>query len=374
MITMKCVDRLSFMEDDEPLAKGTGRWIDCANDVQSMLLGQAPPEPDKRIRRVERFNTAPYVVLNRELRLAAQSARPGIEWTHVHTWDAISETLASVPDEPPSKDQTLEVRLYGAKVLLVGLAVPPDDSAAVPAAQAGESLATLRIVSPDPKATPRVSAKSTFNDSISLRKMHLTRLYGITEFSAFKYDGRPTKETADALLEAVLKHIQGGASVQNSEVAVDDQRVLALADGEGVEPIELARKLVDLAGLTPADSIADLGDRLQLLAGVRDTLDRFQPSVFQAPLHDVAWPLVNEEASAALSWRGRNRLLDRLRGHLRSGVHIDDLPRAVLRTQVLKERWRRLARTGVVPNAPNGLAKAIAAWGDAGLPLPASSD
>lgn len=105
---------------------------------------------------------------------------------------------------------------------------------------------------------------------------------------------------------------------------------------------------------------------------IRGELDRFRPGVFHAPLYDVAWPLVDEETNAALSWRGRKRLLDRLRGYVRPGVDIDDLPRAILRTQVLKERWRRLARTGAEPDAPKGLDEVVSAWRAAGLPLPSA--
>ncbi|MFC5997903.1 DUF4011 domain-containing protein [Quadrisphaera sp. GCM10027208] len=115
------------------------------------------------------------------------------------------------------------------------------------------------------------------------------------------------------------------------------------------------------AGLAPAGSVGAWSDQLELLLGVRDTLDLFTPAVYERPVTQMV------AATASSRWRAehgvqmgvlqRRRWEKQARELVRPGVAVPDLHAALVAAQAQREQWQRASRGGGWPRVPFGLAE-----------------
>jgi len=133
------------------------------------------------------------------------------------------------------------------------------------------------------------------------------------------------------------------------------------------------------AGLAPATTAGGWRPQLQLLLGVRDTLDVLLPAVFEQPLDELVAATSSDGGPAGLSRMARRAVRKRAQALVRPGVHVPDLHAVLTVAQVQRRRWAALtspaadgeARDGdapggagpVWPRVPTGLAAAEAAVG-----------
>jgi hypothetical protein len=118
--------------------------------------------------------------------------------------------------------------------------------------------------------------------------------------------------------------------------------------------------VTETTGLTPPASVHAFADQLAMLAGMRGTLDVFQPMVFERSAADML------QATAPRKWRAehgvdmssvvRRRLRKRARDMLRPGVRVDDLHAALAQVQSQREAWATHSANGGWPVLPEGLA------------------
>jgi len=104
--------------------------------------------------------------------------------------------------------------------------------------------------------------------------------------------------------------------------------------------ISQANELIEQTTLRPYETIAELGVYLRLLLGVRDTLDRFSPEVFDRALDEVVAahaPRGSEDMSAA----NKRRLRKLAREYVRPGVHVSDMYARLLQIQQQRVLWQR---------------------------------
>lgn len=119
------------------------------------------------------------------------------------------------------------------------------------------------------------------------------------------------------------------------------------------------------AGLSPATSVAECGAQIDLLVGVRDTLDVFTPAVYERALGHMV------TATATSAWRSerglsmglweRRRWERDARDLLRPGCSVPNLHSALVAAQSQRELWQKMSTGGGWPRVPSGLAAADAA-------------
>ncbi|MBI5160627.1 MAG: AAA family ATPase [Micrococcales bacterium] len=131
---------------------------------------------------------------------------------------------------------------------------------------------------------------------------------------------------------------------------------------------QLPRLLVraeDLIGSTrmrPFATIDELGIYLRLLTDLRDTLDRFQPSVFDRSLSELIAATAPRREAPAMSGGNRRRLKALAREYVRPGMHVGDLHEALTRVQQQRMLWQRYVAAGVTPEVPVGIHDVQVAW------------
>lgn len=145
-----------------------------------------------------------------------------------------------------------------------------------------------------------------------------------------------------------------------------------VAAAEAVERITrlLDRTLTDLrlqitavtedTGLLAPRTVNQWGEQLAMLAGMRTTLNDFQPMVFERTADDLVAATASRqwrsENSVEMSGLHRRRLVKRAKDMLRPGTRIADLHAGLLEVQAQRETWAAHCPSGGWPRLPDGLA------------------
>lgn len=121
-----------------------------------------------------------------------------------------------------------------------------------------------------------------------------------------------------------------------------------------------------LAGMAQAEAAGLWRAQLDLLLGVRDTLDVMVPAVYEQPIDDLVeataprgMPLGPDGRPLGL-W-ARRQLRRRARALVRPGVHVTDLHAVLVAAREQRQAWQAADEAGGWPRVPTGLAEAQAA-------------
>lgn len=120
--------------------------------------------------------------------------------------------------------------------------------------------------------------------------------------------------------------------------------------------LERANALVGSTHMRPFESVAELGIYLRLLIDIRDTLDKFQPSVFDRSLSELIAATAPRREGSSMPAATRRRLKSLAKEYLRPGVHVSDLHEALTRIQQQRVLWQRFVPVGITPQVPVGIA------------------
>ncbi len=147
-----------------------------------------------------------------------------------------------------------------------------------------------------------------------------------------------------------------GASFTSSDEATN-AHALAKRLGETDVPrlLERGRALIAQTRLREFESVAELGVFLRLLLDVRETLDRFRPSVFDRPLGELIAATSSRRESPGMSGANRRRLRRHALEFVRPGVHVTDLNAALRGIQQQRTLWHRYSDAGAIPGVPVGI-------------------
>jgi hypothetical protein len=126
--------------------------------------------------------------------------------------------------------------------------------------------------------------------------------------------------------------------------------------------LERGYELIAQTRMRPFGTIAELGAYLRLLRGIRDSLDRFSPTVFERPLGELIQAHGPRRDAPSMSGTNRRRLKRLTREYVRPGVHISDMYEALVRIQQQRTQWQQLVDPGIAPEVPLGLADVHVAW------------
>ena len=134
-----------------------------------------------------------------------------------------------------------------------------------------------------------------------------------------------------------------------------------LAESKLPRLVSLANEVVEQTTLRPYETIAELGVYLRLLMGIRESLDRFNPEVYDRSLTEViaAHAPRGEEMSKA----NKRRLRKLAREYVRPGVHITDMYARLVQIQQQRVLWQRYSTVvGARPEVPVGIADVVTAY------------
>ena len=120
--------------------------------------------------------------------------------------------------------------------------------------------------------------------------------------------------------------------------------------------LERAFGLISQTKLRPFESITELGIYLRLLLDIRETLDKFQPAVFDRPLTELIAATASRRESGDMSGTSRRRLRKLAEEYLRPGVHVNDMNDCLRRIQQQRTLWQRYVVAGATPEVPVGIA------------------
>ncbi len=134
-----------------------------------------------------------------------------------------------------------------------------------------------------------------------------------------------------------------------------------LAESELPRLISLANEVVEQTTLRPYETIAELGIYLRLLMGIRETLDRFTPEVYDRSLTEVI--AAHAPRSEDMSKANKRRLRKLAREYVRPGVHITDMYARLVQIQQQRVLWQRYSTVvGARPEVPVGIADVATAY------------
>ncbi|WP_425562994.1 AAA family ATPase [Microbacterium gilvum] len=127
------------------------------------------------------------------------------------------------------------------------------------------------------------------------------------------------------------------------------------------ELLERGYELISQTRMRPFTTIDELGEYLRLLHGIRDSLDRFTPAVFDRPLGEILTAFAPRR-EAAMPGAQRRRLKRLAKEYVRPGVHVADMHEALTRIQSQRTQWQELVGQGAMPELPLGLADVQVEW------------
>ncbi|WP_430591362.1 AAA family ATPase [Humidisolicoccus flavus] len=129
-----------------------------------------------------------------------------------------------------------------------------------------------------------------------------------------------------------------------------------LSGGELDALITQARAVLDSTKLRPFSTIRELGKQLELLRGIRASLDIFVPDVFDRPLTELITATGPRRDAKSMTMMQRRRLRKHALDFVRPGGQTPDLGESLREVQQLREQWRQYTPDGAVPSIPVGLA------------------
>ncbi len=117
-------------------------------------------------------------------------------------------------------------------------------------------------------------------------------------------------------------------------------------------------------GLDEAQTLRQWSEQLDLLEGIRASLDLFVPAVFERSAADMAAATGSRawraQKGITLSWGVRRRLRKQAKDLMRPGVAVGDLHAELLSVQARRELWRRHCAGGGWPRLPEGMTDILA--------------
>lgn len=208
-------------------------------------------------------------------------------------------------------------------------------------------LARLTAEQPGPSTAVRFPS-SVVEASASEREELRSRLIELSRLGAFTLDVEDT--------------VWFGARFASNEDAEAARRVAERAGRKIPALVELVEPLLRQAGLNPARTVDAWGRCLRVLLGVRRTLDRFSPDVYDHNLSDLIAATgsaeYRREHGVDMGMFERNRYKKAAREFLRPGSTVDDMHAALRAVAEQRAELREIAGRDIRPQIPRGLLEA----------------
>ncbi|WP_130415080.1 hypothetical protein [Xylanimonas ulmi] len=274
----------------------------------------------------------------------------------VPTWrqDVARRLLTAMASEPEHLDDdgvaALRDSLIGASAQLSGYISALHLSRApwqVSAYDALQALARLTAERPSPSTSVRLPATTVVALGADARREAAAALREAADLGAFTL-----RATSTPWYDAML--------LSDDDAREALTRVNRLKDTTLPQLLRQVVFVAEVTGLTPPTTVRAFGEQLEMLAGMRGTLDLFHPMVFERTAADMVQATASRKWRAAhdvdMGWFTRRRLRKRAKDMVRPGVRVPDMHAALLEVQAQREVWAQHAERGGWPVLPEGLA------------------
>ena len=154
-----------------------------------------------------------------------------------------------------------------------------------------------------------------------------------------------------------------GAQFANGDEAMRAHQLAKTLDADLPILIAAANELIAGTHMRQFQNLNELGIYLRLLTDLRDTLDRFQPMVFDRPITELIAATAPRKDFPDMSNGNRRRLKKLAMEYVRPGVRIGDLHAALMKVQQQRVLWNRFVAEGATPTVPVGLAEVTGMFG-----------
>ncbi|MEN9715885.1 MAG: hypothetical protein RJA35_1352 [Actinomycetota bacterium] len=111
----------------------------------------------------------------------------------------------------------------------------------------------------------------------------------------------------------------------------------------------------------PAGSVSEIGAYLRLFSGIRDSLDRFVPNVFDRSLTEVI-AATGPKQKGEMSGVTRRRLKKLAKEFIRPGMHVADINASLRNIEMQREAWQQNTTGLKPPSVPNGINDAMVTY------------
>ncbi len=124
--------------------------------------------------------------------------------------------------------------------------------------------------------------------------------------------------------------------------------------------LERAEEVFGRTKMRPFESLEELGIYITLLVDIRETLDKFLPSVYDRPLTELITATTGR--GSGMSGGDRRRLKKLAFEYVRPGATVPDMHDALVEIQQQRVLWQRYVVAGAVPEVPVGIADLHSAY------------
>lgn len=107
--------------------------------------------------------------------------------------------------------------------------------------------------------------------------------------------------------------------------------------------------------LAPCSSVAQWSTQLTLLMGIRETLDRFLPAIYDRPLTEMIAATAPRGERGELSGAQRRRFKKLAKEYIRPGSQVSNLHASLVAAEQQRSLWLELNTTQAPPSVPLGL-------------------
>ncbi|EPR76584.1 Superfamily I DNA and RNA helicase [Leifsonia rubra CMS 76R] len=146
-----------------------------------------------------------------------------------------------------------------------------------------------------------------------------------------------------------------GAQFANGDEALKAHDVAKRVNLQLSDLLGVANRLVSNTRMRPFQSIEELGVYLRLLVDLRETLDRFVPTVFDRAITELIAATAPRRDFPEMTSANRRRLKKLALEYVRPGVRVTDMHTALIRIQKQRVLWHRFVAEGASPAVPVGI-------------------
>ncbi len=274
----------------------------------------------------------------------------GLAVRATHTWfdviAAISRhekaTAVDLASATERRDTTsVEVEKY------LGLLGKRDDKTQLTVSEALVALAKLSLVPRAPETSSRISSAHLLQHRDRSQAMAL--LYQAEELGEFKYTAKESPWFR--------------ARFENQQETNDTVALAKRLSTDALAKLSLQfDHVTSKVSFRAASSVEQWGEQLQLLVGVRETLGRFVPEVFNRPLSELIAATGPRSSKDEISGSNRRRLKKLAKEYVRKGMPVTDLHQSLIAVQEQREAWSRFASSDVAPEVPAGITDLMVAY------------
>ncbi|CAN5342387.1 hypothetical protein BH11ACT5_BH11ACT5_08930 [soil metagenome] len=153
-----------------------------------------------------------------------------------------------------------------------------------------------------------------------------------------------------------------GAQFSSGEEALRAHEIAKRLNESLPKLVESGMHLISGTHMRPFQNLNELGTYLRLLVDLRDTLDRFQPMVFDRSITELIAATAPRRDFPDMTSGNRRRLKKLALEYVRPGVRVGDLNASLVRIQQQRVLWHRFVAEGATPEVPVGIGEVQAAY------------